>query len=216
MPTTSTLEILRKHIGKWVSLTDKEWEAMASRLKEKQFSKDQVYLSAGDVCRKIGFIIKGSTRMYYHIKGQQRCKDFQFEGGATGSIYSLTTGQPAKFSIAMLEDTTLLEITFEDLMDLYDNYKVWERWGRVYITAMFIYKENREASLLFNTSTQRYEALLREQPEHIKRIPLKHLASYLGVKPESLSRIRANLSKEGKSKTSTSHPRSATKSKDQN
>ncbi len=193
MATSANKEILRSFISRWVQPTDAEWEAFASKLRERRLAKDQVYLSAGDVCRKVGFIVKGATRMYYHINGQQRSKDFQFEGAVTGSIYSLTTGQPSKFSIAALEDTVLLEIPRDELLGLYDQYKIWEKWGRLYVSAMFMYKEQREASLLFDTSTERYLALLREQPDHTRRIPQKHLASYLGIKPESLSRIRKSL-----------------------
>jgi CRP-like cAMP-binding protein len=153
-----------------------------------------VYLNEGETCQKIAFITKGAVRMYYIIKGEERSKDFQFEGQFTGSLASMLTQTPSKFAIAALEDTTLIEINGSDLLSLYDDYKVWERFGRIYLTNSFLYKEKREASLLFDSSTTRYENLVREQPQHIQRIPLKHLASYLGITPESLSRIRKKRS----------------------
>lgn len=165
-------------------------------------AKDEVYLHEGETCRKICLVTKGAVRMYYNIKGEERCKDFQFEGQFSGSLASMLTKTPSKFSIAALEDTTLIEILGDDLAYLFDNYKVWERFGRVYLTISFLYKEKREASLLFDSSTTRYENLLAEQPQHIQRIPLKHLASYLGIKPESLSRIRRDVANKNSKKRS--------------
>lgn len=188
-------DLLKSSIFKLIQPTEIEWNAFTSKLTKRQLAKDEIYLSEGDICRKIGFVTRGGLRMFYNIKGHEACKDFQFEGQFTGSIASLVTNQPSKFSIATLEDTTLLEISSNDLLNLYDEYKVWERFGRLYVQMMFIYKEKREASLLFDSSTVRYTNLLNELPQHIQRIPLKYLASYLGVKPESLSRIRKEISK---------------------
>lgn len=191
MNTTS----LRTLISQAINPTNAEWKAFASILSERQLAKDEIYLNEGHTCRKMALVTKGAVRMYYNIKGEERCKDFQFEGQFTGSLASLITQTPSKFSIAALEDTTIVEFNGSDLNALYDKYKVWERFGRIYITKGFLYKEQREASLLFDSSTTRYENLMREQPQHIQRIPLKHLASYLGIKPESLSRIRKNVAK---------------------
>lgn len=189
----TTLQSFRNHISQWVQPTNTEWNAFASKLKERHLAKDEVYLREGDISKRIGFVTKGSLRMYYTINGEELCKDFQFEGHFTGSSASMATQQPSKFSIAALEETTIAEISSHDMSQLFDKYKVYERLGRIYMTHMFIYKEKREASLLFDSSKTRYENLVREQPEHVKRIPLKYLASYLGIKPESLSRIRNEI-----------------------
>jgi CRP-like cAMP-binding protein len=190
MPETLDLQ---RHLSKWIQLSDNEFSAFQSKLKEKHLKKDEIYLAEGDVCKKIALVTSGGLRMFYNIKGEERCKDFQFEGQFSGSIYSLLTGKPSKFSIAALENTTLLELRKQELFNLYDNYKSWERFGRLYAQQMFIYKEQRETSLLFDSSVTRYENLLREQPQLAHRVPLKYLASYLGIKPESLSRIRKKI-----------------------
>jgi CRP-like cAMP-binding protein len=191
---------LRKFINNWVEPNDEEWLAFASKLKVRQLSKDEIYHKEGNISRHVALVTKGAVRMFYNIEGEERSKDFQFEGQFTGSLASLLTQTPSKFSVAALEDTTLIEISGEDLSKLYDTYKVWERFGRLYMTLSFLYKEKREASLLFDSSTTRYEKLVQEQPEHVQRIPLKHLASYLGIKPETLSRIRRELLKKMKTK----------------
>jgi CRP-like cAMP-binding protein len=188
------LDDLRKYIHQWIQPTDHEWDAFSSKTKEHFLAKDEVYLHEGETSRKIAFVAKGAVRMYFIIEGEERCKDFQFEGQFTGSLASMLTQTPSKFAVAALEDTILIEMNGNDLSNLYDTYKIWERFGRIYMTNSFLYKEKREASLLFDSSATRYENLLREQPQHIQRIPLKHLASYLGITPESLSRIRKKRS----------------------
>ena len=185
--------LIRSLLAPYITPTKTEWNAFTSKLKERHLIKDELYLAEGDICKHISLVTHGGVRMFYDVKGEELCKDFQFEGQFSGSIASLITQQPSKFSIAALEDTTLAEITYEDLFGLFDKYKVWERFGRLYITKSFMYKELREASLLCDSSTTRYENLLREQPQHAQRIPLKYLASYLGIKPESLSRIRRTI-----------------------
>src|SRR3990170_2310501 len=154
-------EVMRNHIQKLVQLTDSEWETFYSKFKMRELAKDELFLQEGDVCQKIAFVICGSLRMFYTIKGEERCKDFQFEGQFTGSMFSLLTQQPSKFSVAALEECQVLQISREHLYDLYDRFKIWERFGRIYMEQLFIYKEKREASLLFDSSAVRYEKLLR-------------------------------------------------------
>jgi CRP/FNR family transcriptional regulator, anaerobic regulatory protein len=187
-------EILYRYITQWVQPEELEWKAFVSGGRLRTLGKDELYLKEGEVCRKLGFIISGAVRMFYTIEAEERCKDFQFEGQFTGSLYSLISQQPSRFSVVALEETQLFEISQEHLSSLYDQYKIWERFGRLYMEQAFLYKENRETSLLFDSSSVRYEKLLQQQPYHLQRIPQKYLASYLGITPESLSRIRKNLS----------------------
>jgi len=181
---------LERLVRQWIQPTIEEWEAFCNCLEERTIKKNEVYLAEGAVCHKSAFVAQGSFRMYYLIEGEERCKDFQFEGQFTGSLYSLLTGNPALFSISAMEDSLLLELSRDNLFTLYDQYKIWERFGRIYMEQLFIYKEKREASLLFETAAARYQNMLMQQPQHLQRIPQKYLASYLGIKPESLSRLR--------------------------
>ena len=173
-----------------VSPTAEEWQAFHSLFVPKHVKKQGVYLSEGQTARKLAFIVKGCFRMYYVIDGEERCKDFQTEGQFTGSLYSFLSQQPALFSVAAVEDSEILEISRQDLLALYDRYQVWERFGRRYIEQLFLYKESREASLLTKPARERYEEFIATQPQLAQRLPLKYISSYLGIKPESLSRLR--------------------------
>lgn len=185
--------LLRDTIHKFVTPTADEWEAFFSCFTRRRIMRSEAYLSEGTLCDRIAFICTGAFRMFYDIDGEESCKDFQFEGSFTGSLYSLLTQETSRFTVAALEDSVILEIKRADLFDLYDRFKVWERFGRLYAQHLFIYKEKREAALLLESSAQRYQNLLKEYPRHLQRIPQKYLASYLGIKPESLSRIRKQL-----------------------
>jgi CRP-like cAMP-binding protein len=101
--------------------------------------------------------------------------------------------RPALFSVAAVEASEVLEITREKLLAVYDQYPVWDRFGRKYLEQLFLYKEAREAALLTQSARERYEDLLKNQPHLLARLPLKYISSYLGVKPESLSRLRKNF-----------------------
>ncbi|NJO68099.1 MAG: hypothetical protein HC830_01435, partial [Bacteroidetes bacterium] len=94
------------------------------------------------------------------------------------------------FNVAAVEHSEILEITREQLNEAFDRYKVWERFGRLYLEQIFLYKEQREAALLNQLAPYRYANFLKDHPDWAQRIPLKYIASYLGVNPESLSRIR--------------------------
>jgi CRP-like cAMP-binding protein len=91
-----------------------------------------------------------------------------------------------------MEDVKLYTIGREDLFRLFDKYPTLQKLGRLSMEYMFIRKETREASFLLDTAEQRYEELMRQYPGITQRVPLKYLASYLGITAETLSRIRAN------------------------
>lgn len=182
--------ILYQYITRWIEPNEEEWNAFVSGCRLRTLVKDEFFLREGEHCRKLGFIIKGGMRMFYSVREEERSKDFQFEGQFTGSLHSLLTKNSSRFSVVALENTQLFEINQEHLLSLFDRYKVWERFGRLYMEQAFLYKEHREASLLFDSSATRYEKLMKEFPLYLQRIPQKYIASYLGIAPESLSRLR--------------------------
>ncbi len=176
-----------------VKPSQQEWEAFYTLFTFRKLERNQVYLAQGEISRKLAFVAKGCFRMYYLVDGEERCKDFQIEGQFTGSLYSFMSYRPALFSVAAVEESEVLEITREKLLAVYDQYPVWDRFGRKYLEQLFLYKEAREAALLTQSARERYEDLLKNQPHLLARLPLKYISSYLGVKPESLSRLRKNF-----------------------
>lgn len=177
-------------VNRFVQPSADEWFAFYSCFSLREVKKNERVLSQGQVAHKIAYVARGCFRMYHEVDGEERCKDFQSEGQFTGSLYSFVSRKPALFNVAAIEKSEVLEITREQLNLLFDKYKVWERFGRLYMEQIFLYKEQREAALLNDMAGHRYSNFLKDHPQWAQRIPLKYIASYLGIKPESLSRLR--------------------------
>ncbi len=182
--------VLRSVMDMLVSPTEDEWAVFREAFRERRIDRNQVYLHAGDVAGSVGFVASGLFRIVYTVDGDERTKDFQHEGQFTGSLASLLIGAPARFSVVAMEPSVLLEIKRERLFDLSDRFPVWDRMRRNYAEQLFLYKEAREASLLLDSPEERYLQFIRERPDLLQRVPLRHIASYLGITPEALSRIR--------------------------
>lgn len=189
-PPVDPFTILRGAMDMLVSPTEAEWKVFREAFRERHIARNAVYLHAGDTAGSVGFVASGLFRMVYTVDGEERTKDFQHEGQFTGSLASLLIGTPARFSVVAMEPSVLLEIRRERLFDLSDRFPVWDRMRRNYAEQLFLYKEAREASLLLDSPEERYLQFLRERPDLLQRVPLKHIASYLGITPEALSRIR--------------------------
>ncbi|WP_224996217.1 Crp/Fnr family transcriptional regulator [Cesiribacter sp. SM1] len=183
-------EELKAYLDKVVPHDDDAWQAMQSSLKRRQLARHEHFLVQGEVCRHLGFIAEGYVRLYYLVGGEEITKDFNFENEFCGSYASFISGQPALFNVMAMEPVRLYTISRDSQLMLFENYFCWQKLGRLSMERMFIKKEQREASFLLDSPEARYEKLLRETPHWVQRVPLKYLASYLGITPETLSRIR--------------------------
>jgi CRP-like cAMP-binding protein len=171
-------------------LTDKEWEAFASHLTVKNFSKGEYLIREGQIETRVHFLDQGSTRHYFIRDGKDYTVDFQFKGEFITAYYSLITGEPSEIFIEALEDTKTISIQSNRLKEFYDQSHNGERIGRIVAENQYINRLRREMTLLSQTAEQRYAALLQKNPGLVCQLSVKHLSSYLGVQPESLSRIR--------------------------
>lgn len=185
------MEDLKKLIESLITLEPGAWESMVSCLEERTVSRKEYFLHQGEVCIQIGFIRKGYVRLFYSDKNSETTKDFNFENSFCGSHASFSTQQPARFNIIAMEDCELYVIDRPQLYALYDRYKCFERLGRLQMEYMFDRKEQREAAFLLDDAEKRYADLLRSYPQIQQRVPLKYIASYLGITAETLSRMRA-------------------------
>lgn len=145
----------------------------------------------GHTCRTVYFINKGIARIYYYKDAVDITESFAFEHQVVVRFESLFTGRPSRKAIQVLEDTELVAIDADRLFQLYDRYHDIERLFRRIFEAAHVETINRIESIQFYTAAERYHALLREAPDIIRRVPLKYIASYLGITQVSLSRIRA-------------------------
>ncbi len=184
---------LKTSLDQLLPLSREEFIHFATLLTTRRLAKHELFLRAGEVCTHIAFINQGCLRYYYLKDGNEFNGQFFFEGAWVGDYHSFLTGQPSVQYIDALEDTDLLIIKRTDLQMLYDEHPRFERFGRLLAENVVIGSQRRTASLLFDTPEERYLKLIVDRPKVMERIPLHHIASYLGVKPESLSRIRKRL-----------------------
>lgn len=183
-------EEFREHISKLVTLDDEAWNAFKQNLHFKSFKRKELLLRESEVCRQIFFIVKGYVRLYYLLDGVEITKDFNFESDICGSYVSFKMQLPSRFSIVAMEDLDVYLIDRKNLFELFDKYPALQKFARLSIEKMFIRKEMRESSFLIDDAETRYHNLYSERLQIMQRVPLKYIASYLGVTAETVSRIR--------------------------
>ena len=174
-------------------LPDSSVEKIEAITTEMTVGKNTVVISAGRVCHDILFVAEGIVRAYSYADG----RDITFWIGAEGSVALSMQGyihdRPGYENIVTLENCRLYHTTVERLRALYANDIDIANWGRRFAEKELLRTESYLIPQLFTTGRERYEALLRDQPELLRRIPLENLATYLGLTPVSLSRIRASV-----------------------
>jgi len=156
-----------------------------------QINRKTTLLSAGESSNTIYFIVAGAARVYYLDKdGKQTNTWFLFENELLISVYSFFTGQPSFEYIETLEDATLIAVKREKLDELYLKYMDFNFIGRKLTEYYYIRNEMQANDLRILSARARYEELLRRSPQLFQRVSLGHIASYLGISQETLSRIR--------------------------
>jgi CRP-like cAMP-binding protein len=188
-------KILFDFLHDFSNLSEIEFLKGSQHWYRRTISKGDFFNMQNFVCSDLGFIKSGLFRIYYYDEETMADRNMFFfsEGQFIVSFRSFIYQYPCIYYIEALEDAELYAIKYQDLQNLYSTNKGWANTGRLLAELFFEYAQSRMESLLFNTVEQRYIKLLKEQPEILKRIALYHIASYLGITSQSLSRIRKRL-----------------------
>ncbi len=165
-------------------------------LRTKHFKEKEFFQTEGKICPEIGFITTGGFRTYYLSDGKEINTQFAFENQFVVDYDSFIRQSPGHYSIQALEDSTVISFNLAALQNAYDRSKNWERFGRIMAEQSYKLTTKRVESFMFLTGEQRYLELLRNQPELFDRVPLYHIASYLGLERESLSRLRKKIARQ--------------------
>jgi CRP-like cAMP-binding protein len=185
-------------IGHYIPGADDVLEKVAPYIKERRVQKNDFVLQADGVCRKVCFISKGACIMYRRDKdGNEEVTDFQFEGTLTGDYVSFIEQKPSEHYIKALEDCLIDEISYEDLNHLYKTLPLLERAGRILSEQIYCKVITRMTSYQNDTPEVRYQQLLEQNPMLFQRVPQYLIASFLGVTPVGLSKIRKRLHDNG-------------------
>lgn len=172
-------------------LSPESIEALVPFLTQKSFVRKEFLVRQGNVSNELHFIISGCVREYFEDADANEINTwFGFENAIAVSTYSFFSQKPSLTHIQALEDTSTIVINHEDLQKLFNQFHEIERLGRLLAEQYLVQIEEMKIILQTLSAKQRYEYLLQNKPEFIKRIPLKYLASFLGIKLETLSRVR--------------------------
>jgi CRP-like cAMP-binding protein len=186
---------LRAYLKAFGSFTDKEWNALRTEMSIRSIAKKQVFVRLGEVSATVGFVCTGSLRQYYITpENDERTTYFFFEGALVGGYLSFVAKKPSLVAIEALEDAQILTFPYRALEALYDRYPKWERFGRKIAEYLVLGLEERLVEHLMYSPEERYERLVQSHRTKIlERVPQQYIASYLGITPVSLSRIRARM-----------------------
>lgn len=181
-------------LSSFASLTDEEWSSFKETITLRTFAKDDFLLHNGRTCTTITFVRRGALRLYHGSQGKEWNMFFAFEQQFITAYQSFLQQQPTIFDMQALEETEVLLIHYEALQRHYNKYPVFDRIGRLIAENIFIASQQRVANLLLFSPEERYEQLIQQYPQIFERLPLYHIASYLGIERPSLSRIRKRIS----------------------
>jgi CRP/FNR family transcriptional regulator, anaerobic regulatory protein len=180
-------------IKSFVSLTLQEEEAFTQVLQVKQYKKKEFLLQEGQVCDKVTFINSGCMRLFYTVEGVENTVQFFFGDTWYTDYASFLTGQATIENMQALQNCEVVQFKKQDLLNLYEKFPIFDRVGRVMAENAYLSLSRLNQMLTNEEPELRYLNLLKQRPELVQQIPQHYIASYLGIKPESLSRIRKRI-----------------------
>jgi CRP-like cAMP-binding protein len=164
-------------------------------LREKQFNIGENFVRSGEPTEVVGLVVRGIFRFYYlTYDGKEVTKSFCSEGEFIGAYGALLTHRPSSYTVEALEDCHVITIPFSLLEELSQDSLDWLLVRLRVVEQLYLKKEQRERQLLLYDAMSRYKQFLDAYPTYESRIRKYHIASYLGISPVSLSRIRSQLS----------------------
>lgn len=193
MITEVEYQRLREYVGRFVSLPESDLQVFADALVKHSIPKGSYLLKAGEVCDYVAFITKGHFRSFCLINDEEITYNFFFDGNFFTDYPSFLTRQPSIETHQALEDAEVLTLSYDKMQLIYSKVPSWEKFGRLIAEFIILGIAQRNRSMLFMSPEEHYLSLMKTRPKVIANIPQHYIASYLGIQPESLSRIRKRL-----------------------
>lgn len=184
---------LREYYERIIKLQESEWEFIAAHFDKRVFDKNQILTKQGETKNYLSFIESGIVRYYIPRDENELTFNFSFNKEFTCAYDSFLTQTPSEYELQALTETIVWQISYNDLQNVYSQTQAGNYLGRFASEKLFLTKSKRELSLLKYNATERYLQLFREQPDILKFIPMKYIASYIGITPQGLSRIRRQI-----------------------
>lgn len=190
------MNTLSEIIHQFVPMTKDEKNIIENSFSDVKLKKGDFWVSEGKICDKIGFLQKGKLRIYYNdIMGNEVTCYFVTSENFISSFSSFLTKTPTLENIVAIEECEMKIISSEDIEELSIKIPKIQIWRRIVAENLFITLEKRISMLQSKTANERYERMLKENPDIILSVPLQYTASFLGITPQHLSRLRKEIIK---------------------
>lgn len=178
-------------LNQFTAIPDDQISAFQVLLSRAKYKKDEFFVKAGDHPCHVGYVLDGLFRLFYiDLKGKEYTKNFMIPNHFVASYNSILRGTPSNLYIQALKDSEVLLIDYNEWMKLTDKHYCWQIVLRKITEIAYLQKEKRESDLLFYDAEARYINFRDEFPDLIKHIKQHHIASFLGMSAETLSRIK--------------------------
>jgi CRP-like cAMP-binding protein len=185
----------KNHIRSYASFKDETWDLIESILSVKECKKGEYIVEEGKICRHIDFIYKGSFRAYSNKDGEDITTGIYLEGICLTNMKSLTTVTPSHIYLQALEDSVTARLYKDSLIGIYEKSAELQSVGRAILEGMIVEENEWKEMYTLYDPEERYKFLLQKSPEIIQRVSLQYVASFLGIRRETLSRIRNRTSR---------------------
>lgn len=185
------VKVFLSFLRRFVSITDEEFEkSIQPVLKVRRFRKKELLVKEGETENYFNFISKGIIRKYYKTSKVESNIQISTEGQIMLNQQSFLSRRPSEYFVEAIEPSVVLSIRYDKLEELYSQSKKMERLGRLVITHMMIISDSWQMQMIKMTARERFLAFVNKNPELMRRVPQKYLASYLNIKPETFSRFK--------------------------
>lgn len=189
------LDYAQKYLGRFMSITREELIELLQYCEIRKFDKRTIIVQQGEIDNYLNLVVKGLIRKYLPVRKDEVILQLATEGHVVQSEISFLTRSPSTVVLETLEPTILLSLTYDKMEEALDKFPKGERLGRMILYGMYIKKDQNRYNRLSKTTRQRFFDYIEHHSHMLQRVPQKYLASYLQIKPETFSRLKALLAK---------------------
>jgi len=187
------VDSFKSFLQEQVDIDVNDWAIIADKLKRVTCDKNDFLTKQNEVESNLYYLEEGILHLYHETDAKDITVNIAFPKSFINAYTSFLTRQASEFNLQALTKCKLISISYNDLNQIYNSTKCGHALGRMFSERLFLYLSQRENAFMLQSPTERYLSLFEEQPRLIKEIPQKFLASYIGITPQALSRIRAKL-----------------------
>lgn len=177
-----------------IPVSDENWKIYSEKNVRREYKKREIVLEEGEVENYLSFVEEGAARLFFVKDARELTSRFVFKHQYLTSYDSFLQRSPSRCTVEALTEMVVWQIHYDDLQKVYDTSPIGNLIGRLTVENIYLAKSHKEFSYLSESAEERYLKLMKEQPDLFQIIALKHIATYLGITPQALSRIRRRIS----------------------